>query len=87
MSITLRSFPGRPQAGPRWLVAGDDKAQSSSSARHSRGSVCGATLAPSGKTAIPPQEYPRIITGADAGERGGWPELVAMSRGRGPFND
>src|SRR5579872_5545028 len=36
---------------------------------------------------VPPQEYPRIITGADAGERGGWPELVRMSRGRGPFND
>src|SRR5260370_37718361 len=23
---------------------------------------------------VTPQQYPRIITGADAGERGGWPE-------------
>jgi ABC-2 type transport system ATP-binding protein len=45
----------------------------------------GRAPAPSGKTAIPLQEYPGIITGADAGERGGRPELGLCQQERTIF--
>jgi hypothetical protein len=36
---------------------------------------------------VAPIEHPRIITGADAGERGGWPDKSLCHEGEDNVND